>query len=80
VALKHVVFTRSIPKLYYIDHDPCEASHSGRDLQTSGPSSSMGDSYNTPDEFTAEEESHFARRYEEGFDLPNPRYVTWLKS
>ena len=32
-----------------LDHDPCEASHSsGRDLQTSGPSSSMGDSSYTP--------------------------------
>jgi len=60
-----------------LDHDPYEASHSGRDLQTSGPSSSMamGDSSNTPDEFTAEEESHFARRYKEGFGLPDPRYL-----
>jgi len=59
-----------------LDHDPCEASHSsGRDLQTSGLSSSMGDSSYTPDEFAAEEESHLARRYEEGFDLPDRRYL-----
>jgi len=38
----------------------------------------MGDSSNAPDEFTAEEESHFARRYEEGFDLSDPKYLAWL--
>jgi len=61
-----------------LDHDPCEASHSsGRDLQTSGPSSSIGDSSYTPDEFTAEEEQE--NIYEEGFDLPDPRYLARLK-
>ena len=60
-----------------LDHDPCEAKWS--DLQTSGPSTSIGDSSYPSDEFTAEEEPHFTRRYEEGLDLPNPRYLAWLK-
>ena len=44
-----------------LDHDPCEPSHSGSDLQSSGPGTSIGDSSYTHNEFAAEEESHFAR-------------------
>ena len=29
--------------------------------------------------FTVEQERKYARRYEEGFDLPDPQYDAWLR-
>jgi len=64
-----------------LDHNPCEMNKSNS--QSSGSSTSKGDSLNASGsshrEFTDEEESRFARRYREGYDLTDPRYSAWLK-
>ena len=64
-----------------LDHNPCEMNKSNS--QSSGSSTSKGNSLNASGsshrEFTDEEESHFERRYREGYDLTDPRYSAWPK-
>ena len=53
-------------------------------FDTADRSVNTGDSIDIPNEaeeippFTAEERIKFARRYEEGYDLNDPRYKAWL--
>ena len=49
----------------------------GRRSSAGSSSSETGDS--TDSVFSVEEEVRYARRYEEGYDLPDARYDAWLK-
>ena len=48
-------------------------------LTQSGSSTSASSSHGATDTFTPEEEARFVIRYNEGYDLPDPRYLSWLQ-
>ena len=48
-------------------------------LTQCGSSTSASSSHSVTDTFTPEEEAHFVIRYNEGYDLPDPRYLSWLQ-
>ena len=76
-----------------LDHDPCELkiskpkSSDTSQCYSSEASSSMqcesstadNSSHSVADTFTPEEEARFIIQYNEGCDLPDPRYLSWLQ-
>ena len=48
-------------------------------LTQCGSSTSASSSHGATDTFTPEEEARFLIRYNEGYDLPDPRYLSWLQ-
>ena len=48
-------------------------------LTQCGSSTSDSSSHGAMDTFTPEEEARFVIRYNEGYDLPDPRYLSWLQ-
>ena len=71
-----------------LDHDPCicQSNSSSGSISESVITADIlqpNDDSNTEDtvceSFTAEDEIHYERRHSEGYDLYDPKYISWLK-
>ena len=73
-------FVRSIQRAV-LDHDPTkEKSKEVDTLPITDETSSQGEhSAGEASTFTAEEEALFVRRYDNGYNIPDPWYICWVE-
>ena len=61
-----------------LDHDPTK--EKSTEVDTLSITSSQGEhSTNEVATFTAEEEALFVKRYNNGYNIPDPHYVCWVE-